>query len=236
MRGTCRRVMERRLDEPAGVPDRAADRSAGGHRPARVVLGVHRPGARRAARAEVRRRAAARRATRRADGRSAGAVLRHRRRPARAGARPRRAATAAWLRPGRAARARLRAQAAACRSRSRCSVPKDDGPASARPPSAGEQRRSRLRGPDAMRRHVRGRWVVVVDDVVTTGATSPAAPVSCTRPAPTPCRACPGSRALSRPSARSALGGRISCRLWSALELSSLLTGRVGQSRRGRSR
>ena len=128
---------------------------------------VHRSGARRGARAEVPqpapRRPAPRRPRRQPDRRTRRSHAGRRRH---VGAHQPRPAPGTRLRPGRTAGPPHRRPARACPCGG-CSIATSDGG-----PQTGRTRRERLAGSVFRARpDVRDRWVLVVDDVVTTGAT-----------------------------------------------------------------
>ena len=168
----CRAHMARRLDEPAGVPIGLPSNQPAGivqlewcssfNGPARAS--VH------ALKYDGERRLVG--PTRRAHG-SALAARRHRRRRAGAGACSRPEATRAWLRPGRAACARRRRDLSGCRSSTRCErAAKHHGSAPASDAARGKATwLTRSASRRATPSDVQGRWIVLVDDVVTSGAT-----------------------------------------------------------------
>ena len=153
-------------------PDRAARRRPGSAPAARLVRAVQRDGPRRAPRHQVRRRATARRAARGGRRAPVGADRRGHG-PRHARPRPRRAGTHAGLRPGRAHRPRRRppprpAVRPAARPRARHDRPvRPRSTATERPTSPAPS----LAAPERAERTLVGRWVLLVDDVVTTGAT-----------------------------------------------------------------
>ena len=166
----CRPALDARLDQPAGRPDRAAGRPPGALLQvewcapfAGVVRdALHAP--------EVRRRAPAGRAARRGDraalgaGGAGGDLLV----PVPVHARPRAPSAATTRRPSSP---RSPARIWACRSRRSSTTARDDRPVRPRPARRARRTspgRSRSR-PPATRAAVRGRWVVLVDDVMTTG-------------------------------------------------------------------
>ena len=157
--------------------DRVAGRAARSARPARVVRPVQRDRPGRPPCPEVRRRAppggAARGGRRRAL-----AAGRRRRRPGGAGAHPRVAGAGARVRPGRPPRRRRRRAAGPADASGPGATAPDDGPVRAGPgptrsgtspaPSVfGRRRAAAVIDPEP----VRGRWVILVDDVTTTGST-----------------------------------------------------------------
>ena len=171
-------ALDARLALPAGTPLGLADG------PPEPLLqlewcapfsGTRPPGA---PRAQVRGRAPARRAARRGRGRRAGAgagaggdAVRARSRSTRRGG-----ASAATTRPS-SSRPRPPAALRAAVGAGARADPRHDRPVPARPAAPGGQRRatrSVVRRGRASERS-RGRWVVLVDDVVTTGATLGAA-------------------------------------------------------------
>ena len=88
-----------------------------------------------------------------------------------AGAGPRVAAPGARVRPGRASRLRGRAPPGPAGRRRSRPEPRDRPTGGAGPLRASEQRPRRVRRPGRHPRCRRGRWIVLVDDVMTTGAT-----------------------------------------------------------------
>ena len=167
------RPSRRRLERPGGV---AIGLTAEIPRPLLQLEWcglVQRPGPRRAPRPEVRRRAAPRRAARPGHGDPL-APCGGGWRPDRAGADPRRPGTRAWLRPGRPpGRGRgARARAAHAPRSSSGSGPRPASSTSiaARGPATWPGHSGWSAAPAAGGRSS-GRWIVLVDDVVTTGST-----------------------------------------------------------------